>query len=129
MHSMSNGNINQTALEAQSQRDQFVSNEMSDATAVYNAHGNSQAMFLFGLAMHPLMDMTSPAHTDPNGNPIPWCGLNPFSCSQLGLHGDMPQSIENVSHLNADPTVQEREDLILRSAFQSLTGRKLCCSH
>ena len=107
---------------------QFVSDEMAGATSVYNAGGNTQAMFLFGLAMHPLMDMTSPAHTDQNGNPIPWCGLNPFSCSQLRLHGDVPlTSIENLSHLNADPSVQERENLLIRNAFQSLTGTKLNC--
>jgi len=77
--------------------------------------------------MHPLMDMTSPAHTDPNGNPIPWCGLNPFSCSQLRLHGDSPLSIENLNHLNADPSVQDRENLLIRNAFQSLAGKKLNC--
>lgn len=128
MHAMSNGSAHQTANDARRQTTQFVASQMSDANSVYNAGGNDQAMFLFGIAMHPLMDSTSPAHTDPQGNPIPWCGLSPFSCSQLRQHGDGPFSIEDLEHLNARPDVQQKENLEIRNAFKALTGKTLCCS-
>jgi RHS repeat-associated protein len=128
MHAMRNGSANQSPDDAKRQTAQFVADQMRGATSVYQAGGNDQAMFLFGVAMHPLMDETSPAHTDAQGNPIPWCGLNPFSCSQLRLHGDGPFSIEDVDHLNARPDVQQKENVIIRNAFKALTGRNLCCS-
>ena len=89
------------------------------------AGAEGQAMFAFGMAMHPLMDVTSPAHTDPNGNPIPWCGCSPWSCSNLWQHGPLPTSIERVPNLNARPEIQELDNSIIRGWFQLLTGRKL----
>lgn len=89
-----------------------------------------QALFLFGVAIHPLMDMTSPAHTDANGNPIPWCG-------DLGCSGNRKQVLqhspnesighETVRDLNANPEVQRRENLIIRNWYESVTGQKLDC--
>ena len=127
MHAMSNGNANQSPSDAQNQTAQFVADQMNNAVNVYNSGGNDSAMFLFGLAMHPLMDLTSPAHTDQNGNPIPWCGIAPWSCSQLSQHGDSPWSIEDLSHLNANPEVQELENIIIRNWFEALTGQTLHC--
>jgi RHS repeat-associated protein len=127
MHSMSNGSADQSPADAQNQISQFVGEQMNNAREVYNAGGNDQSMFLFGLAMHPVMDQTSPAHTDSNGNPIPWCGLAPWSCSQLSEHGDSPWSIEDLDHLNRDPEAQELENFLIRNWFQALTGKKLEC--
>jgi hypothetical protein len=91
-------------------------------------------MFTFGFAMHPLMDQTSPAHTDPNGNALAWCG--PFGwCSDRRLHGDdemagvpNPFTLEGVDELNQLPEVQQAENVILRFYFQKLSGRKLNCN-
>jgi uncharacterized protein RhaS with RHS repeats len=130
MHAMSDGTANQSPSAAQNQTASFVAANMKVANSQYKAGATSQAMFTFGLAMHPLMDVTSPAHTDQNGNPIPWCGTNPASCSQWSKHGDWPTSIEDLKHLNAHPEVQESENFIIRNWFQALTGKKLsCCSN
>ena len=128
MHSMTNGSSNppQSAADMMQQRDAFVAAQM--ANAQNESQGNhDQAMFDFGFAIHPLMDQTSPAHVDPQGNPIPWCGLNPFGCSQFSKHGDLPWSKENLKALNARPDVQKRENIIIRSYYESLTGQKLDC--
>jgi len=127
MHAMSNGNTTQSASAAENQTAAFIASQMHDAVSVYNAGGTSQAMFIFGLAMHPVMDVTSPAHTDANGNPIPWCGMNPFSCSQWWQHWG-PQSIEDKKHLDAHPEVQEIENFMIRNWFQALTGKPLNCN-
>jgi len=82
------------------------------------------------MAIHPVMDVTSPAHTDQNGSPIPWCGPNLFSCSQWWLHGDNWGTVENLKHLNAHPEVQKKEDIMIRGLFETVTGKKLeCCSN
>lgn len=129
MHSMSDGNAKQTSAAAANARDQFIASEMHDAQTTLNAGGWAQAMFLFGVAMHPVMDQTSPAHTDPQGNPIPWCGLAPWSCSDVFAHGDSPWSVEDLNHLNSQPEVQQLENFLIRSWYQILTGEKLkCCS-
>jgi len=125
MHAMRNGTNNQSVFDAMQQTSNFISAEMTSATSEMSAGDVSEAMFTFGMAMHPLMDVTSPAHTDANGNPIPWCGLSPWSCSNISQHDDLPGSIENVKRLNAHPEIQELENALMRGWFQLLTGRKL----
>ncbi len=133
MHSMSNGNIAQTPDAAITQRDQYIAAQMTIATNQLRAGQSDQALFTFGAGMHPVMDMTSPAHTDANGNPIPWCGLF-GGCSNSHLHGgdsDSPNwlgSIENVEHLNANPHVQEQENALIRARYRALTGRGCSCT-
>lgn len=130
MHSMTNGSSNppQTAADMAQQRDQFVATQTANAANELQQGNEDQALFDFGYAMHPLMDATSPAHVDPQGNPIPWCGLNPVGCSQFSQHGDTPWSKENLKALNARPDVQQRMNGIIRSYYESLTGRKLKCN-
>ena len=127
MHAMSNGDTGQSPADARNAMTTYVANEMGDATNLYStAGGESAAMYNFGLAMHPMMDVTSPAHTDySNGNPIPWCGLDPFGCSQLNRHGDMPGSVEDVNALNHNPEAQELANFVLRFWFHVMTGRKM----
>jgi RHS repeat-associated protein len=131
IHAMSNGTAHQSAANAQQQTASFIATQMVVATNQYNAGAMSQAMFTFGVAMHPMMDMTSPAHTDPNGRPIPWCGMM-GSCSNTSQHGGdswypQPFTIEDVAHLNANPEIQELETFLLRTWFEMLTGRHLDC--
>lgn len=116
-------------LSINGHRTLIVADQLAGASQVYNAGGTSQGMFLLGLALHPGMDATSPAHTDPNGNPIPWCGLNPFSCSNLSQHGPGPQSLENLNHLNSNPEAQKTVNILIRNAYKNLTGMSLCCSN
>jgi hypothetical protein len=132
IHSMSDGTLNQTAADAMTARDAFETAELADAKAVLAAGGESQGMFLFGLAMHPVMDMTSPAHTDALGNPIPWCGY--LGCGGIeGLAQVLQHSPgeymgeERIQDLNANPKIQKSENTMIRSYFQSITGQKLNC--
>ncbi len=123
MHYMLDGTVNQSPGDAVNATDEFVQHQFGDAVAVLAAGGTSQSMFLLGTAMHPLMDMTSPAHHDAAGLPLPWCGMNPFSCSNLLDHA----LFENVDMLNAHPEIQEEENAILRSWYEVLTGKSLDC--
>lgn len=100
----------------------------------------SLALQTFGVAMHPVMDRTSPAHTDSIGNPIPWCGIG-FRGIGCGDYQPMEHSpdetsamarvnpgLERVADLNAHPEVQETMNTIIRSWYEQLTGQKLNCN-
>lgn len=132
MHSMRDGALNQTPAAALAQRDQYIAATMTVATNQLQAGQSDQALFTFGAAMHPIMDMTSPAHTDADGNPIAWCSAF-TGCSQTLDHGgdsdpgNNPLSIENVAHLNANPHVQELENALIRARYRALTGRGCNC--
>jgi len=130
MHSMSNGNISQSASKAVAQRNSFVQVEVREAIADFAAGDRNQAMFVFGIAMHPVMDMTSPAHTDRNGNPIPWCGLTGCANNRGQVLEHSPNDltgIERVQDLNANPEIQRLENQLIRGYFESVTGQKLRC--
>jgi len=129
-HAMSNGNANQSGQQARNITAALVAGEMNAATNAMNAGARNQALFTFGIAMHPLMDMTSPAHTDAQGNPIPWCGL--AGCGGLsGLEQVNQHSayditgIERVQDLTVP--VQELNSFMIRNWYQALTGRQLDC--
>jgi RHS repeat-associated protein len=127
MHAMSDGDTGQTAADAQSATRQFIAQSMSDATRGLDDGFRNVAMWNFGVAMHPVMDYSSPAHTDRHGDPIPWCGLT-GGCSNTRKHGGdsdppwNPLSIENLKHLNANPAIQDFETMAIRNWFQELTG-------
>ena len=73
MHSMAR--VGQTPQNAQRMRDDFVRATMSAARQQADAGNRAAALTLFGEAMHPVMDSSSPEHTDANGNPRVWRGL------------------------------------------------------
>jgi hypothetical protein len=123
MHYMSNGTAHQLPADAMNATNSYVQQQMADAATVFAAGGASQALFLLGTAMHPLMDMTSPAHHDVHGLPLPWCGFNPVGCSNLLDHA----LLEDVDLLNAHPEIQERENAIMRGWYELLTGKPLDC--
>jgi hypothetical protein len=132
MHSMSDGNAEQSSSEAKTARDGFISDEIQGASSVLSAGGRSQAMFLFGMGMHPVMDSSSPAHTDAQGNPIPWCGVGGCGglkgLEQVNQHSAYDVSgIERLQDLNAHPEIQQGENALIRSWFQGLTGQTLNC--
>jgi len=132
MHAMSNGNANQSALAAETQTAAFITAESRAVqTEVASGYWN-QAIFEFGIAMHPVMDMTSPAHTDVNGNPIPWCGMGGCGgvagLEQVAQHSVADVTgIERVQDLNAHPEMQQRENIMIRNYFQAATGKTLNC--
>jgi RHS repeat-associated protein len=70
-HAMSNGLTHQTAQQARNQMTGFVFGELKATSSNLNAGAEDQAMFTFGIAIHPSVDMTGYAHSDNDGNPIP----------------------------------------------------------
>jgi RHS repeat-associated protein len=122
MHYMTDGTVNQSPGDAMNSTNDFVQRQMGVAAAYLAAGGTSSSMFVFGMAMHPHMDMSSPAHHDGSGLPRPWCGFT-LGCSNLLEHA----LLEDVDMLNAHPEVQEQENTIIRSWYELLTGKTLDC--
>jgi RHS repeat-associated protein len=73
MHSMAR--VGQRAQAAKTMRDDFIGATMVAARRAADAGNRAAALTLFGEAMHPAMDSSSPEHTDANGNPRVWRGL------------------------------------------------------
>jgi len=59
---------------------EFVENATGAAAGLQATGHHAMAMIELGMAIHPLMDATSPAHTDAHGKPRVW---NP---SELSAH-------------------------------------------
>lgn len=53
-------------------RAQYMSSKLRTARALLAVGDRAGAMFAFGEAIHPLMDATSPYHTDASGQPRMW---------------------------------------------------------
>ena len=70
MHSMKNPF--QSGAEAIAERDAFVDSRLADARSFEAAGHHDQALAAFGEAIHPLMDSTSPEHTNGDGSPRTW---------------------------------------------------------
>jgi hypothetical protein len=134
---MSDGTVNQSAPDAIAQRDRFVQQNLDKAEGEYQAGNKTAALQDFGVAMHPVMDSTSPAHTDAEGNPIPWCGysgcggswLHPSEkLAQVNQHSAYDVSgIERVQDLSAHPEIQDRANTLIRHAYEKMTGLLLTC--
>jgi RHS repeat-associated protein len=132
-HSMLDGTTNQSPAEMRRIRDGFVNGMMNMVHAQMNAGVKSQAFFNFGVAIHPLMDSTSPQHTDDNGNPYPWCGKQ--GCGWywhphlVGWGTPIAHAVdENTLTLDLSPERQELNNQMIRSWFQRVTGQKLNCN-
>src|SRR5205085_2267622 len=72
-HSMrERGESIQSAL---AKRDQFVNDSLKQARAAHQAGDHAGALKKLGEGLHPLMDSSSPMHTDASGNPKEWAGF------------------------------------------------------
>jgi RHS repeat-associated protein len=89
----------------------FVENMLHHARADAIAGNRPAALNELGIAMHPLMDMTSPSHTDPNGDPRVWQGKVAASAGH---------AVELFQHPTAD--VYRIEDRALRNAYNYVFG-------
>lgn len=65
----------QTVEEAIEQRDEFIRTTINSAREAALAGNYEQALKLLGEALHPVMDYSSPMHSDANGNPKIWRGM------------------------------------------------------
>ncbi len=123
----------QSAEAANLGRNSFMHGQLMTARSQWNAGARNQAMFTFGVAMHAPMDWTSPAHTDNQGNPIPWCGMGGCGPGTQSVFEHSADGFpwwggrERVADLNAHPELQEVNNLIIRHWYEQLTGQKLQC--
>lgn len=129
-HAMSNGNAKQPGRDARNMTASFVAREMGVARNTLNAGARNQGLFDFGIALHPLMDMTSSAHTDGQGNPIAWCGLK--GCGGLsGLQQVNQHSVYDITGIervqDLTPSVQQLNTFMIRNWYQAITGKRLDC--
>ena len=70
MHSMRATGQNPSAAIAK--RDGFIESNMRDAENAQSRGDHQAAMSSLSIAMHTVMDETSPAHVDASGNPLVW---------------------------------------------------------
>jgi hypothetical protein len=72
----------QSPSDATKARDQFVAEKLLQAKqSVQKDCDQGEALRLFGEAAHPMMDSSSPEHTDKSGNPRVWNPAWPFGHS------------------------------------------------
>ena len=114
----------QSVADAVSRRNAWISEELKFAREDYGLGNTSNALTEFGQGIHTVMDQTSPAHTDANGDPITWC--YPAGCLDNDNFGKHPFS-EGVSDITQ--AIYDIEDQALRDAFFFMTGRKLSCRY
>lgn len=71
----------ETPAAAIAARDKFVSERLNLAHKMWLGCHREWALWFLGEAMHPVMDSSSPMHTDSKGNPKIWNPLWPFGHS------------------------------------------------
>jgi len=131
-------NPSQSAEDAINLRNQFIVDRMVAAQNAWGKGQTNNALSDFGEAIHPVMDSTSPAHTDNQGNPLPWCGLGGCSGSRSNVVGHVGAYVEDellgggsfgesAGYLSAHPERQQAANTLIRSAFEIMTGLHLDC--
>lgn len=75
-------------------------------------------MDALGEALHPIMDSTSPMHTDNNGNPNVWNPYYPFGYSPNDKIGN-----ETISEITGE--IYQKMDKRLTEAFNNVKCK--CC--
>jgi hypothetical protein len=108
---------NQSPAEAKQQAQDFITTDEQLAKSVQKGTPakasdiNDKSLSLFGNAGHTVMDSTSPAHVDPQGNPLPW---NPYSPSAVKAHEAAESTISDDQMAKAVGALQQ--------AFQDTYG-------
>jgi RHS repeat-associated protein len=116
----------QSVNDAVAQRNAFIENQLEIARDQYQAGDEDFALGQFGWGIHPVMDLTSPEHTLPNGDPIVWCA--PFGCK--GNMGHSPWDWTHIGHERTPditPDDYAAEDEAIRDSYSFMTGQKLAC--
>jgi RHS repeat-associated protein len=115
MHSLARKG--QSTQDAIRMRDQFVDDTLDAARSLAKAGNGNAALDKLGEACHPIMDSSSPMHTDPFGNPRTWNPLWPFGHSPNDSIGN-----ETVNHLT--PAILEQQRSRLNKAYDRVFGAR-----
>lgn len=77
---------------------------------------------LSGEAIHPIMDSSSPEHSDTNGNPKEWSGVVDSYID--GQRHSPTDFIGNETSENLTPEIHESQDQRLNDAYDKVFGNK-----
>ncbi len=114
MHSMAQEG--EALADAIRRRNKFINRTLDEARCFAEAGDRNRALDLLGQAAHPIMDWSSPMHTNPDGTPRVWNPLWPF--------GHSPNdSIGNETIHDVTPDVLRRQALMLNYAYQRVFVR------
>jgi RHS repeat-associated protein len=114
MHGMADKSSGQSPAAAKAQGNEYVKNCLAIARELADQGKTEQAQFVFGAAMHSIMDSYSPEHTDENGEPVPW-SLSGFFHHGWGDNswlGDFPGCNECHNDLNREILFRAGVDML-----------------
>lgn len=105
---------NQTIGNAVRLRDQFINQAIEDARRFARTGNRNAALDRLGEACHPIMDSSSPMHTNPDGTPRTWNPMWPFGHSPNDSIGN-----ETINELT--PAILRQQDRLLNDAFNRVS--------
>ena len=108
----------QSSADAIAERDGFIQDTLAKARTAAESGNCDAAMDALGEALHPIMDSTSPMHTDNNGNPNVWNPYYPFGHSPNDKIGN-----ETISEITGE--IYQKMDKRLTEAFNKVKCK--CC--
>jgi RHS repeat-associated protein len=117
MHAMAEED--ETPAQARNRTIGFECEALRSARYYSDRMNTELALYFLSHAMHPMMDATSPAHTDANGNPIVWRGM--FSWGALQHGPGLTGGIETVNHITS--ATLTTTDQTLYNAYSYVFGR------
>ena len=125
----------QSVADAINGRNAIYIQEMGFANTAWAQGNMSGALYDLAIAIHAMMDMTSPAHMDSKG-PIMWCGITGCNSSQDPSgrsKGNVVQhtAIDELSGIEAKKNLTNAiyglNDDMIRNSFSYMTGVTLQC--
>ena len=113
LHSMMESGAN--PVDAMRLRDEFISVALADARRLAKTGDRNAALDRLGQACHPIMDSSSPMHTNPDGTPRVWNPNWPFGHSPNDTIGN-----ETVHELT--PQILRAQSRLLNDAYDKVFG-------
>lgn len=106
----------QSIADAEANRDRFIRQALGEARTMNQRGDRAGALRRYGEACHPIMDWSSPEHTDAQGHPKVWNPLWPFGHSPNDSIGK-----ETVHDLT--PNILNTQRQLLNQAYDSVFGK------
>jgi len=105
----------QSIADAVRLRDLFIAQTLEDARRLAKASNRNAALDRLGEACHPIMDSSSPVHTNTDGTPKAWNPMWPFGHSPTDSIGS--ETINNLT-----PQILQQQNRLLNDAYQRVFG-------
>ena len=109
----------QSPADAKAETQRFVNDKLSQAGAAQQAGDHAGALKNFGEAVHPIMDSSSPMHTNADGNPKPYYGII------SGLLGHSPSDLIGGRETSREltPSILSSQSVLINAAADRVFGR------